>query len=57
METVELNTARKLVAMIKDSANPQVQHEAILKRDQWLIEADAGTLYMTAEVREALESA
>jgi hypothetical protein len=29
----------------------------MLKREQWLIEADAGTLQMRAEVREAREGA
>jgi hypothetical protein len=52
-----MSTARKVADAIKDERNPVAQDEARKKRDQWLFEADTGTLQMSAETREALEQA
>ena len=57
LETVELNAARQLVAIIQNGRSPQAQAEAIAKREKWLFEADVDTLQMNTEVREALEGA
>jgi hypothetical protein len=57
MVKVDLATVEKVAAAIKDERNPQAQREALMTRDRWLAEVEAGLLEMSAEAREALEDA
>jgi hypothetical protein len=57
MVKVDLATVQKVVAAIKDEHDPQAQRDALMMRDRWLAEVDAGVLEMSAEAREALEDA
>lgn len=52
-----MSIAQKIANAIKDERNPLLQSEAKQKRDQWLFEADTGTLQMSAETRRLLERA
>lgn len=57
MHILEMSNAQKVADAIKDERNPMAQSAARQKRDQWLFEADTGTLQMSAETREVLEQA
>jgi hypothetical protein len=57
MVKVDLATVEKVVAAIKNERNPQAQREALMIRDRWLAEVDAGLLEMSAEAHVALEDA
>lgn len=57
MANVDLATVEKVVAAIKDEHDPQAQREALIIREQWLSEVDAGLLEMSDEARIALEDA
>jgi hypothetical protein len=57
LHILEMSTAQTIAEAIKDDRNPMAQSEARKKRDQWLFEADTGTLQMSAETRELLEQA
>ena len=57
MASVDLATVEKVVAAIKDEHDPQAQREALIIREQWLSEVDAGLLEMSDEARIALEDA
>jgi hypothetical protein len=57
MVKVDLAAVEKVVAAIKNERNLQAQREALMIRDRWLEEVDAGLLEMSAEARVALEDA
>jgi hypothetical protein len=50
-----MRTAQQIADAIKDDRNPMAQDAARQKRDQWIFEADTGTLRMSAETRDVLE--
>ncbi|AJY03084.1 hypothetical protein SB768_25320 [Burkholderia sp. SIMBA_043] len=57
MHVLNLDTIRRVVNAIRDDRNPRAQADALAKRDQWLLEAELGTLQMSDEGRQMLESA
>ncbi|HDR9134016.1 hypothetical protein KDX16_30810 [Burkholderia vietnamiensis] len=57
MHVLDLDTIRRVVNAIRDDRNPRSQADALAKRDQWLLEAEVGTLQMSDEGRQMLESA
>jgi hypothetical protein len=57
MVKVDLATVEKVVAAIKNDRDALAQREALMTRDRWLAEVDAGLLEMSAEARVALEDA
>ncbi|MFP3606749.1 hypothetical protein [Paraburkholderia sp. OV446] len=54
---VDLANVQKVAAVIKNERDPQAQRDALMMRDRWLAEVDAGLLEMSAEARKALEDA
>jgi hypothetical protein len=52
---LEMSTGQKVADAIEDDRNPMAQGEARRQRDQWIFEADTGTLQMSAETRGILE--
>lgn len=56
MHFLGIDAIRLVVAAIQDDQNPRAQAEALTMRDQWLLEADLGTLEMLEEGRRMLES-
>jgi len=54
---VDLANVQKVAAAIKNERDPQAQRDALMMRDRWLAEVDAGLLEMSAEARKALEDA
>ncbi|MEZ7523839.1 hypothetical protein [Burkholderia vietnamiensis] len=57
MHVLNLDTIRRVVNAIRDDRNPRAQADALAKRDQWLLDAELGTLQMSDEGRQMLESA
>jgi len=57
MVKVDFATVEKVVAAVKNDRDPLAQREALITRDRWLAEVDAGLLEMCAEARVALEDA
>ena len=57
MHILEVSVARTVADAIKDEENEMAQRGAKQQRDQWIFEADTGTLQMSAETRRVLERA